>query len=107
MPLELFICIIYLFQASDESAMSSTSRMATRNSPRKGPPQPLTNLTAPCTRRQKGTPKIADTVDISLLNYFIYVLNLLMVIILFIITQKASFAIFKGLKFCNEIYINK
>ncbi|XP_035227930.1 transcription factor E2F4-like, partial [Stegodyphus dumicola] len=49
-------------EASEESASSSTNRMATRHSPRKAPPQPLTNISAPVTRRQKSVSK-PDPID--------------------------------------------
>ncbi|CAL1295332.1 unnamed protein product [Larinioides sclopetarius] len=49
-------------EAAEESAAAASSRMATRQSPRKGPPQPLTVL-SPVTRK-KGAAKL-DPVDSS------------------------------------------
>lgn len=39
--------------------------MATRNSPRKGPPMPLAHLFPSPSRRQKNTHKTPDTADIK------------------------------------------
>lgn len=66
--MQIYECIFTICQAAEESSPSSSGRMATRNSPRKGPPQPLTNITPTTSRRQKNAPKALDALDTAQLG---------------------------------------